>query len=347
MRPNNLTLVKVTMSYNKPRLGYVQKVIAIFIVMMIAYLCTVIADNIPSWGTLSFSPMFSSTLNNEIVALEETTTDSTYETPSLIETPISIEEIEGNINENMNLYIDTSKESMLGFFNLSEDIINERIEEAEKINNPLNYYEFNTGWTSGRVNVRDGAGLDSNIYETKNFNREIEYSSYNENWAIIKYDEGENGVAYIHKKYISDYEPNCISMSAPSPNRKSYMYYQAITNTASKQYALQMRASTNDKGLRMLNGRFLIALGSSYSVTIGQYVDLVLENGTVIECILGDAKSDRHTDATHRIALDGSVAEFIVDTNLNSKSRYMGDASYSYDGWNSPVTKVIIYDKVV
>ena len=75
--------------------------------------------------------------------------------------------------------------------------------------------------------------------------------------------------------------------------------------------------------------------------------NLVLDNGTIIECILGDAKSDRHTDVTNSIALDGSVAEFIVDTNLNSASKYRGDASYSYEGWDSPVAKVIVYDKII
>lgn len=334
MRPNNLTLVKVKMSYNKPRLDYVQKVIAVFFVIAFAYLLTVMANVFSDRDMFSLSPMFSSSLNNERVALEETTTDSTYEKFSLINPP----KIPGvDDAEILNLSEGTGKTNSV--------VIDET--ENEEMTDPLNYYEFKTGWTSGRVNVRDGASLSSNIYEKKCFNTKIEYASYNEKWAIIKYDGGKNGVAFMSKMYITDSKPGYIIKSAPSPNRKSYMYYQAITNTSSKQYALQMRAYTNSEGLRMLNGRYMIALGSNYTTTIGQYVDIVLANGTVIECILSDAKSDRHTDSTNSISVDGSVAEFIVDTNLNSASQYTGDVSSSYEGWDSPVTEVIIYDKVV
>ncbi|MBR4315031.1 MAG: hypothetical protein IKP66_09000, partial [Lachnospiraceae bacterium] len=64
----------------------------------------------------------------------------------------------------------------------------------------------------------------------------------------------------------------------------------------------------------MSEGRYCIAVGSFYTTQIGQKIDLVLTNGTVIKCILGDCKSDEHTDETHRYhAIDGSVAEFIVD----------------------------------
>lgn len=347
MRPNNLTLVKVKMSYNKPRLDYLQKVIALLFVIAIAYMCSSMSNTVTLSRSVSISPMFSSTLNNERFALEETTTDSTYETPNDFVT-LDSNRLNEITSDGISPLCSVTTELMFGTLNLSEEIVDvDSYINIDELSNPLNYYEFKTGWTSARVNVRDGAGLDTNIYSVKDFNRKIEYASYNKNWAIIKYDEGKNGFAFMHKSCISETKPDHEIKSAPLPNRKSYMYYQAITDTSSKQYRLQMRAHTNSEGLRMLNGRYMIALGSRYSVNIGQYVDLVLDNGTIIECILGDAKSDRHTDVTNSIALDGSVAEFIVDTNLNSASKYRGDASYSYEGWDSPVAKVIVYDKII
>ena len=77
MRPNNLTLVKVKMSYNKPRLDYLQKVITLLFVIAIAYMCSSMSNTVTLSRSVSISPMFSSTLNNERFALEETTTDST------------------------------------------------------------------------------------------------------------------------------------------------------------------------------------------------------------------------------------------------------------------------------
>lgn len=97
----------------------------------------------------------------------------------------------------------------------------------------------------------------------------------------------------------------------------TYMPYTAVTSTNTPQYQfLYSDACYSDPltGIRMSEGRYCIAVGSFYTTQIGQKIDLVLTNGTVIKCILGDCKSDEHTDETHRYhAIDGSVAEFIVD----------------------------------
>lgn len=128
---------------------------------------------------------------------------------------------------------------------------------------------------------------------------------------------------------------------------KSYMDYRTITLKSSKQYKLQKSlAYTGDNGLRMVNGRYCVALGSYYTTTIGQYVDIELENGKVIKGILADCKSNRHTDSTNRIHPDGSVVEFVVDTkSLDRTAKRMGDISY-VNGWNSKVVNIKVYDKV-
>lgn len=45
----------------------------------------------------------------------------------------------------------------------------------------------------------------------------------------------------------------------------------------------------------------MIATGSGVSHDIGRYIDIVLENGTVIPCVIGDAKDDAHTDQEFHI----------------------------------------------
>lgn len=128
---------------------------------------------------------------------------------------------------------------------------------------------------------------------------------------------------------------------------KSYEDYRAITSKVSKHYKLQNEyAITSPDGLRKVNGRYCIAVGSYFTTAIGQYIDVILENGTVISCILGDQKSDAHTDALH-IAhkSDGSIVEFIVDLDvLDSIPRGMGSVSYVYEEWKSPVAQIIVYD---
>lgn len=139
-----------------------------------------------------------------------------------------------------------------------------------------------------------------------------------------------------------------IELDAPKTDTiKSYMSYRAITSKSSRQYKLQNSlAYTDNNGLRMVNGRYCVALGSYYTTTIGQWVDIELENGEIIQGILADCKSNKHTDATNRICFDGSVVEFVVDTKtLDKTAKKMGDISY-LNNWNSKVASIKVYDKV-
>ena len=131
-----------------------------------------------------------------------------------------------------------------------------------------------------------------------------------------------------------------------SKDFKSFERWQSITAKNTPHYKLQNEyAYTGDDGIRMVDGRYCIALGSYFTTAIGQYVDIVLANGTVIPCILGDQKADIHTDDLHIAHPDGSIVEFIVDMDvIASLARKMGNMSYAYDEWRSPVVQVIVYD---
>lgn len=113
---------------------------------------------------------------------------------------------------------------------------------------------------------------------------------------------------------------------------KTYMDYRAVTSVNSGQYKLlnSDKAYTDpDTGLRMYDGRICIAVGTFYTSKIGTKINLVMSNGSVVECVLGDVKSDAHTDETHRYqAQDGSVAEMIVDRRVfKSTSQYPTELS--------------------
>ena len=99
----------------------------------------------------------------------------------------------------------------------------------------------------------------------------------------------------------------------------------------------------------MVDDRYCVTLGSHFGCEIGQYFDLVLANGTVIPCIMGDVKSDNHTDSANIITVSTNcLSEFIVSKgNLNSDAKRDGNISSCCEEWKSHVVKVRVYKKVV
>ena len=131
---------------------------------------------------------------------------------------------------------------------------------------------------------------------------------------------------------------------------KSFMDFRTITDSTSKQYEIQtVYAYTGDYGIRMVNDRYCIALGTYFNAEVGQCIDLVLKNDVVIPCILAEIKADEHTDSNNIITLhNGCATEFVVDSDmLLDDVKIIGDISYSDSNWGSPVVEVIVHDKNV
>ena len=96
--------------------------------------------------------------------------------------------------------------------------------------------------------------------------------------------------------------------------------------------------------------KILAAHAGLSQVEAGQLIeanlDLVLANGQVIQCVIGDQKADKDTNSQNAIGNDGSAAEFIVETSkLNHTTHYRGNVSFASKGWNSKVVKVRLYNK--
>lgn len=153
------------------------------------------------------------------------------------------------------------------------------------------------------------------------------------------------------KKIVQD---DYISYRIPHNNGfKSYMSYKAITHKSSKQYKIQNEyAYTGTYGIRQVNERFCVAVGTFFQMEVGTYFDLVLENGTVIPCILSDVKDNKHTLSDNiTTASNGCVSEFITDIKClpckvrNNKGTGTGDISDCCAEWDSPVKEIRVYEK--
>ena len=214
----------------------------------------------------------------------------------------------------------------------------------EYIKEPIDK-KYNVGWTTANVNVRNEPSIHSEILEIYKFNTQVEYYKYDDDWVIIKHSSGE---AYINMDYISESECDYTDHEAPiTSGFKSYMPYTAITSQSSKQYQLQTIAYTGNYGIRMADNCYCVAIGTGFNADVGTYFDIILENGSILQCVVGDIKADEHTDKSNEVTVaNDCLTEFIVDNgSLDRNAKRMGDISYCCDEWNSRVKKIRVYNK--
>lgn len=202
------------------------------------------------------------------------------------------------------------------------------------------------GYTTARVNIRENPNVNSKPLDIFSFNTMIEYKIYDDKWALIEYDGKQ---AFVYRAYISSEENSFIDYSVPkNKGFKSYMSYKTITNKDSSQYELQKSyAYTGNYGIRTIYNRYCIAVGTYFDASVGTYVDLILDNGTVIPCIIADIKADEHTNVANIVTLhNGCVTEFLVDVKrLDKNAKRDGDISSCREDWNSPVVRIKVYNK--
>lgn len=153
--------------------------------------------------------------------------------------------------------------------------------------------------------------------------------------------------------YSEEYESgtmvsdNYTEMPTPVNNGfKSYMDRETITDRNSAQYAFLQNAYLNENGLWMSDERYCAALGSYYTTDIGTYFDLVMDNGSIIPCVLAECKSDYDTDSlTHRQNPNGSISEFVVDTpSLPSSVTIAGSISALGGIFDGEIESIRVYN---
>lgn len=95
---------------------------------------------------------------------------------------------------------------------------------------------------------------------------------------------------------------------------RSWMSYRRITSLSSPQYRVVSMSRTNSEGLREIDGRVLVAIGTGWGLNVGDTATICTDKSSY-EVVIGDIKSDSHTDSTNKVTkVNGCVVEFIVDS---------------------------------
>jgi hypothetical protein len=214
--------------------------------------------------------------------------------------------------------------------------------DVERINEPLYTYTSN----NKTEEVRDDATTVDAIPTIAPIISTSYYDSIDESDSSIEYEESESSSEETEENESTNVKKSIYVGSQDL--RFSYMDWRTITDQTSDQWKLQNWYSITDwtTGIRTVNGRYSVAVGSTVSVEKGRYIDVYLENGTIIPCVISDTKADYDTWGNEGIVgNDGSVIEFIVDTDVMSvidigSVSDMGDYKYLSDDWNSPVDHI-------
>ena len=153
---------------------------------------------------------------------------------------------------------------------------------------------------------------------------------------------------HVATKNIEDYTQIQVPQTEGYTGMKKYESYTSITVTSSLQWKMAHEAdmTVDSNGFCKWGGRYGVAVGSVVCKTIGTYIDVVLENGTVIKCVMFDMKSDDDTTANHMFtdSTNPCCSEFTVDlATLNPTVKQMGDCSYLKDKWKSKVKEFRVY----
>lgn len=139
---------------------------------------------------------------------------------------------------------------------------------------------------------------------------------------------------------------------------KPYARHTAITKKSSPQYRLQQKAKTDSNGLRYVYDsdgvkRYCVALpvywaGGTFE-DIGRCFDVVMENGAVLHCCLGDIKKQEHSqDGAGRFGSHGELLEFQVDQNkIPDIVRKSGDISRLGGAFEGEAVSITAFDAFI
>lgn len=228
-----------------------------------------------------------------------------------------------------------------------EEVVQETVEQAKvsaEIAMGEAKKEFSPYYVAvSSLNIRQAPDVNSSLVGSLIFGDCVNVYIDGE-WAEL-----DNGT-YVSAECLTSELPYTAYAAPYTSGMKSYMPYsvgdRSIFAQSSNQYKLQELCNTGSYGIRQYNGRYCVAIGSYFGTTIGQYFDLILENGVSIPCIMADQKADCHTDDSNIVTVaNGCMTEFVVDfVNLNGDAKRMGDISYCSEDWKSRVVEVRVYD---
>lgn len=170
--------------------------------------------------------------------------------------------------------------------------------------------------TTGSQNISLDSSTGSGSYQYYSSSGESDYDYSSSSNGSYSYDNIGVGVA-VDESIIQSAEGTEIILPSGLGSVRTYMGWQCITNTESTQYKLMQTAGMNfdEEGFGIIGDRYVVATTDTYG-NVGDYIDVYQEDGSVLNCIIGDIKNQNDEGCNEWGHLDGQcVVESVVDKN--------------------------------
>lgn len=131
---------------------------------------------------------------------------------------------------------------------------------------------------------------------------------------IINYDTDDFSSNNV-ESYLASLGGSSVTLPGGLGSVHSYMGWQCITAKSSLQYKLREAAGMNfdENGFAKIGDRYVVATTTTYG-NVGDYIDVVQADGSVIKCIIGDIKNQNDAGCNKWGHNNGQcVVEFVVD----------------------------------
>ncbi|MEG0898314.1 MAG: hypothetical protein RSF40_01210 [Oscillospiraceae bacterium] len=143
---------------------------------------------------------------------------------------------------------------------------------------------------------------------------------------------------------------------------KAFMDYGTITDRNSTQWEMQQQAHTDENGLRKIDDKYCVAMGTYYADTCGEEFVVELDTGEEFVVVVSDVKMPIHTDETNRYTTlkhkkktvhndNGqamvNVVEFIVDADCLPDIVKTSGTISSLEGFEGNIIRIEKYERSV
>lgn len=211
-----------------------------------------------------------------------------------------------------------------------------------------NYYYGSSGATSSNSSYSYTAGPNGMVVHTgTNSSTNTLFPSSSLTSKDYNVPAGGNYNYEGIEKYLENEKGITVEVPAGLGNVHTYMGWQMITAKSSKQYKLREAAGMkfDDEGFAKIGDRYVIACTTTFG-NVGDFIDVYMEDGTVLKCVIGDIKSQGDPGCNKWGHNNGDcIIEFVVDKDTwynNGRGGHPNPGTEScHPEWNQEIDKIV------